>query len=79
MIIAKFSLVFGVVVGALVFSLQVLGIMQSNQTFEVLFKVLGLLSIFAIAGGLIGLVSGGRKNRNSDASSNTSSKSGPQF
>ncbi len=74
--IAKFSLILGVLAAAMILALQVLGVLESQETSDLLTKVLGVIAIFGIAGGVIGLIAG-RSSKENEASS--SSKPGPRF
>lgn len=76
MLIAKLSLILGLITGAIVISLQVVGVLETNQTLEVLVKVLGIIAIFGIAGGLISLIAGPKKDSTSDKDPQGS---GPKF
>ena len=76
MIIAKLSLILGLITGAIVVSLHLAGILETNQTLDVLAKVLGIIAIFGVAGGLISLITGPKKSSMSDQDPQGS---GPKF
>lgn len=76
--VAKFGIIFGVIAVAIVLSLQVLGVLETSETYQVLSKVLGVIAIISIAGGAIAMIAGRSQGPSAKAESQTP-PTGPQF